>query len=87
MIAIDAKNVTKLYKIPTGKVTAIVGSNGSGKSTLLRTMARLLKPTAGTVYLNGHDIAKLSTKEVVPVNLQSCRKDQRFLQESLSVTL
>jgi ABC-type cobalamin/Fe3+-siderophores transport system ATPase subunit len=87
MLAIDAKNVTKLYKIPTGKVTAIVGSNGSGKSTFLRTMARLLKPTAGTVYLNGHDITKLSTKEVVPVNLQSCRKDQRFLQESLSVTL
>jgi ABC-type cobalamin/Fe3+-siderophores transport system ATPase subunit len=87
MLAIDAKNVTKLYKIPTGKVTAIVGSNGSGKSTFLRTMARLLKPTAGTVYLNGHDITKLSTKEVVPVNLQSCRKDKRFLQESLSVTL
>jgi ABC-type cobalamin/Fe3+-siderophores transport system ATPase subunit len=49
MLAIDAKNVTKLYKIPTGKVTAIVGSNGFGKSTLLQTMVRLLKPTAGTV--------------------------------------
>lgn len=51
-------------RIPKGKVTAIVGSNGSGKSTLLRTMARLLKPAAGTVYLDGHDIARLSTKEI-----------------------
>jgi ABC-type cobalamin/Fe3+-siderophores transport system ATPase subunit len=51
-------------KIPSGKVTAIVGSNGSGKSTLLRTMARLLKPTSGTIYLDGTDIAKLSTKEM-----------------------
>lgn len=51
-------------KIPLGKVTAIVGSNGSGKSTLLRTMARLLKPAAGTIYLDGQDIAKLPTKEV-----------------------
>jgi ABC-type cobalamin/Fe3+-siderophores transport system ATPase subunit len=78
LAAIDASNIQVSYgkdgqstilsnlfvKIPTGKVTAIVGSNGSGKSTLLRTMARLLKPTAGTVYLDGHDIAKLSTKEV-----------------------
>lgn len=57
--------LTNLFlKIPAGKVTAIVGSNGSGKSTLLRTMARLLKPTAGAVYLDGHDIAKLPTKEV-----------------------
>jgi ABC-type cobalamin/Fe3+-siderophores transport system ATPase subunit len=76
--AIDVSNIQVSYgkdgqstilsnlfvKISTGKVTAIVGSNGSGKSTLLRTMARLLKPTAGIVYLNGHDIAKLSTKEV-----------------------
>ncbi len=51
-------------RIPEGKVTAIVGSNGSGKSTLLRTMARLLKPAAGIVYLDGHDIAKLSTREI-----------------------
>jgi iron complex transport system ATP-binding protein len=51
-------------KIPEGKVTAIVGANGSGKSTLLRAMARLLKPSAGTVYLDGHDIAQLPTKEI-----------------------
>lgn len=51
-------------RIPEGKVTAIVGSNGSGKSTLLRAMARLLKPSSGTVYLDGHDIVQLSTKEI-----------------------
>ena len=51
-------------KIPMGKVTAIVGYNGSGKSTLLRSMARLLKPNSGTIYLDGSDIAKLPTKEM-----------------------
>lgn len=51
-------------KIPEGKVTAIVGANGSGKSTLLRAMARLLKPSAGTIYLDGQDIAQLPTKEI-----------------------
>lgn len=50
--------------IPTGQVTVLVGGNGSGKSTLLRTLARLLKPRAGTVVLDGASIASLPTREV-----------------------
>ncbi|OKH45231.1 ABC transporter [Calothrix sp. HK-06] len=50
--------------IPQGQITALVGANGCGKSTLLRGLARLLKPSAGTVYLNSADIFKLSTKDV-----------------------
>lgn len=50
--------------IPAGKITVLVGSNGCGKSTLLRSLARLLKPRQGTVYLDSASIFKLSTKEV-----------------------
>jgi iron complex transport system ATP-binding protein len=50
-------------KIPKGKITVLVGGNGCGKSTLLRSLARLLKPKTGTVLLNGHNIAKQSTKK------------------------
>ncbi|MGD9573314.1 MAG: ABC transporter ATP-binding protein [Thermoleophilia bacterium] len=50
--------------VPDGVVTAIVGANASGKSTLLRTMARLLKPSAGAVMLDGQAIASLPTREV-----------------------
>lgn len=50
--------------VPVGKMTALVGPNGCGKSTLLRGLARLLKPRAGTVYLDGQSILKLSTKAV-----------------------
>ncbi|MCD2188288.1 ABC transporter ATP-binding protein [Actinomycetospora sp. SF1] len=32
-----------------GRITALVGPNGSGKSTLLRALARLHRPTAGTL--------------------------------------
>ncbi len=51
-------------EIPTGKVTCIVGANACGKSTLLRALARLLKPAAGTVLLDGQGIHTLPTKEV-----------------------
>ena len=46
--------------IEEGKFTAIIGRSGSGKSTLLHMLAGLLKPTQGSVILNGTDIWKLS---------------------------
>jgi iron complex transport system ATP-binding protein len=51
-------------EIPHGQVTVIVGANACGKSTLLRGLARLLKPTAGSVLLDGTEIHRLPTKEV-----------------------
>jgi iron complex transport system ATP-binding protein len=50
--------------LPPGQITAIVGANACGKSTLLRALARLLVPRAGAVYLDGHDIARLPTRDV-----------------------
>lgn len=51
-------------EVPTGKVTTIVGPNGCGKSTLLRTLARLLKPSAGRVLLDGEPITSVATRDV-----------------------
>jgi iron complex transport system ATP-binding protein len=50
--------------IAEGAITAIVGPNACGKSTLLRGLARLLRPVAGQVVLDGADIAGLRTKDV-----------------------
>ena len=50
--------------IPPGRVTCIVGANACGKSTLLRALARLLRPLAGEVLLDGRAIHKLPTREV-----------------------
>lgn len=53
--------------IPDGAVTVIVGANACGKSTLLRGIARLLRPEAGVVELDGRDIRSLPTKEFARV--------------------
>jgi iron complex transport system ATP-binding protein len=50
--------------IPDGSFTVIVGPNACGKSTLLKALGRLLKPKAGTVYLDGRAISGYSTRQV-----------------------
>jgi ATP-binding cassette subfamily B protein len=39
-----------------GQKVAVVGKVGSGKSWLVNMVPRLVDPTAGTIYLDGHDI-------------------------------
>jgi len=43
--------------IPSRKTTVLVGSSGSGKTTLLRMINRMVDPTAGTIAIDGEDVA------------------------------
>ncbi|WP_432826768.1 ABC transporter ATP-binding protein [Dactylosporangium sp. CA-092794] len=51
-------------RITDGSFTVIVGPNACGKSTLLRSLARVLKPRSGTVYLDGQAIASYPSRQV-----------------------
>ncbi|MFG1603230.1 ABC transporter ATP-binding protein [Actinoplanes sp. NPDC049265] len=50
--------------VTDGSFTVIVGPNACGKSTLLRSLARVLKPQSGAVYLDGQAIASYPSKQV-----------------------
>ncbi|WP_051326187.1 ABC transporter ATP-binding protein [Glycomyces tenuis] len=50
--------------VPDGEFTVIIGPNACGKSTLLKALARMLKPSAGRVLLDGRDIHSRSTRTV-----------------------
>ncbi len=46
--------------VSSGEVVALLGANGAGKTTTLRAISGLIKPMAGTVRLDGADLAGLS---------------------------
>ncbi|MFM7660075.1 MAG: ABC transporter ATP-binding protein [Betaproteobacteria bacterium] len=48
------------FTIRKGETLGIVGESGSGKSTVARCVVRLIDPSAGTIDLEGDDLAKLS---------------------------
>ncbi|NTU59772.1 MAG: ABC transporter ATP-binding protein [Deltaproteobacteria bacterium] len=52
-------------KVEKGTVVALLGANGAGKSTVMKTIAGLLKPTAGVITLDGKAISGLPPPEIV----------------------
>jgi len=55
-------NVT--FDIRQGETLGLVGESGSGKTTVGRTMLRLYEPTAGSILIEGKDLAKQSASEL-----------------------
>jgi ABC-2 type transport system ATP-binding protein len=43
--------------VAPGQIHGFLGPNGAGKTTTIRIIAGLLKPTAGRILVNGHDLA------------------------------
>lgn len=53
-----------MLTVAQGEIVTLVGPNGSGKSTVLRTLARLMRPQGGAVYLDGKAIHRMPTRKV-----------------------
>lgn len=50
------------FSVNTSEMVGIVGVSGSGKTTLLNVLGGLVRPSAGQVIVNGHNLLKLSDR-------------------------
>jgi branched-chain amino acid transport system ATP-binding protein len=46
-------------RVARGELLCVVGPNGAGKTTLVNTVAGILKPMAGRIVMEGHDVTGL----------------------------
>lgn len=52
------------FEVNEGETFVIMGLSGSGKSTLLRCINLLIKPTSGTILIDGEDITRASQEAI-----------------------
>ena len=69
------------FEINKGEIFVLMGLSGSGKSTLIRLLNRLIEPTAGSVIVDGQDVAKMSKENLL--NLR--RKDMSMVFQSFAL--
>jgi branched-chain amino acid transport system ATP-binding protein len=71
-----------------GQLVALIGANGAGKTTLLRTVSGLLKPTEGSILLEGKEIMGRSPHHIVEAGfVQSPEGKQLFLDMTIHENL
>jgi branched-chain amino acid transport system ATP-binding protein len=56
-------------EVQPGEVVTLLGANGAGKSTTLRTISGLLRPHAGAIHYQGHDLTRLSPRAIVQLGI------------------
>ncbi|WP_229394519.1 ABC transporter ATP-binding protein [Methanosarcina sp. DH1] len=52
------------FSLKKGEIMCILGPNGAGKSTLIKCIAGILKPAAGSVFIQGKDTASLGVRGI-----------------------
>lgn len=52
------------FDVNSGEIFVIMGLSGSGKSTLIRLVNRLIEPSAGSVFVDGKDLAKMDKNQL-----------------------
>jgi branched-chain amino acid transport system ATP-binding protein len=71
--------------VPKGQVVTLIGSNGAGKTTTMRAVSGMIKPSSGTITLNGHAIHGLESNQIAKLGLAHSPEGRRVFS-TMSVT-
>jgi len=66
--------------IEQGKIVTLIGANGAGKTTLLKTISGLIRPTAGTIELEGKIINRRPAHKIVSLGVSHVPEGRAVLK-------
>ncbi|WKV71371.1 ABC transporter ATP-binding protein/permease [Streptomyces sp. PCS3-D2] len=75
------------FRVPSGKLTALVGPSGAGKTTISHLVPRLYDPSSGAIRIGGHDVRDLtlqSLRDTVGVVTQDAHMFHDTVRANLS---
>ena len=61
-----------------GEAVAVIGPNGAGKTTLMRVISGLVRPTRGTISLDGEDLRRVPPHRVVELGIAHVPENRRL---------
>ncbi|MGS0743631.1 quaternary amine ABC transporter ATP-binding protein [Glaciimonas sp. GG7] len=76
---VGVQNVS--FEVQEGEIFVLMGLSGSGKSTLIRLINRLVDPSAGSVWVDGQDVAAMTKAELIKLR----RRDMSMVFQSFAL--
>jgi branched-chain amino acid transport system ATP-binding protein len=65
-------------EVRQGEAVAVIGPNGAGKTTLMRVISGLIRPTAGSIAMQGKDLLRTAPHRIVEVGIAHVPENRRL---------
>ena len=66
--------------VEQGQIVTLIGANGAGKTTLLKTVSGLIRPTAGSIEIEGASIAHRPAHKIVELGISQVAEGRAILK-------
>src|SRR3972149_7296136 len=66
--------------VDRGQIVTLIGANGAGKTTLLKTISGLVRPTAGSIEIEGGSIPHRPAHEIVELGISQVAEGRAILK-------
>ena len=76
------------FEVNDGEIVTLIGANGAGKTTTMHAISGLVKPSAGSIVLNGTELTKVQPHKIVNMGLAHVPEGRRvFAQQTVEENL